>query len=89
MYIFKTDILINETWFHTSLKFFGHENGGDMFLRNVGLLSTDYMTLYIRRKNTTRYHQFIEILRLIIMLKEAPIGFCPQPTFIPFLENLF
>jgi hypothetical protein len=30
--------------------FFGPENGGDMFLRNVGWLLTDYTTLYPRRQ---------------------------------------
>jgi hypothetical protein len=29
--------------------FFETENGSDMFFRNVGLLSTDYMGLYFRR----------------------------------------
>jgi hypothetical protein len=29
--------------------FFGPEDGGDIFLLNVGLLSTDHMTLYPRR----------------------------------------
>jgi hypothetical protein len=28
---------------------FDPENGGNMFLRNVGLFSTDYMLLYARR----------------------------------------
>jgi hypothetical protein len=30
--------------------FFDPEDGGDMFLRDVGWLSTDYMALYPRRK---------------------------------------
>jgi hypothetical protein len=29
------------------------EDGGDMFLRNVGCLSTDYTALYPRRKNSS------------------------------------
>jgi hypothetical protein len=29
--------------------FFDTENGGEMFLRNVGCLSTDYMALYPRK----------------------------------------
>jgi hypothetical protein len=29
--------------------FFDREDGGDVFLRNVGRLSTDYMALYPRR----------------------------------------
>jgi hypothetical protein len=29
--------------------FYDLENGGDIFLRNVGLLSTDYTALYPRR----------------------------------------
>jgi hypothetical protein len=33
--------------------FFDPEDGGDMFLRNVSLLSTDYMALYPRRHNKT------------------------------------
>jgi hypothetical protein len=31
--------------------FFNPEDGGDMFLRNVGWLSTEYMALYPRRQN--------------------------------------
>jgi hypothetical protein len=31
--------------------FFDPEDGGDMFLRNVGWLSADYTTLYPRRQN--------------------------------------
>jgi hypothetical protein len=31
--------------------FLDPEDGGDMFLRNVGLLSTDYMALYARGEN--------------------------------------
>jgi hypothetical protein len=41
------------TYFHAGfflgLFFFGPEDGGDMFLRYVGCLSTDYMALYARR----------------------------------------
>jgi hypothetical protein len=29
--------------------FFNPEDGGDMFLRNVYLFSTNYVTLYLRR----------------------------------------
>jgi hypothetical protein len=34
--------------------FFVREDGGDMFLRNVGWLSTDYMPLYPMRQNTSQ-----------------------------------
>jgi hypothetical protein len=34
--------------------FFDHENGGDMFLRNIGWLSTDYTALYPRRYDHCR-----------------------------------
>jgi hypothetical protein len=33
--------------------FFGPEDGGYMFLRNVDRLSTDYMALYTRRQNSS------------------------------------
>jgi hypothetical protein len=33
----------------TALFFLDPEDGGDMFLRNVGWLSTDYKALYLRR----------------------------------------
>jgi hypothetical protein len=33
-------------------------DGGCMFLRNVGCLSTDYTTLYPRRQNSTE-HMFL------------------------------
>jgi hypothetical protein len=32
--------------------FFDPEDGSDMLLRNVGLLSTDYTALYPRRQNS-------------------------------------
>jgi hypothetical protein len=41
------------TCFHAGILlclFFDPEDGGDMFLRNVGRLSTDYTALYPRRK---------------------------------------
>jgi hypothetical protein len=34
--------------------FFSHEDVGDMFLRNVDWLSTDYMVLYPRRQNSSK-----------------------------------
>jgi hypothetical protein len=34
--------------------FFDPEDGGEMFLQNAGLLSTDYMALYTRRYNSSR-----------------------------------
>jgi hypothetical protein len=40
------------TCFHAGIflgLFFDPEDGGDMFLRNVGLLSTDYTALYPRK----------------------------------------
>jgi hypothetical protein len=33
--------------------FFGPEDRGDMFLRKVGCLSTDYTVLYPRRQNSS------------------------------------
>jgi hypothetical protein len=42
------------TWFHAGLLlglFFDPEDGSNMFLWNVGLLSTDYMALYSKRCN--------------------------------------
>jgi hypothetical protein len=35
---------------------FDPEYGGDMFLRNVGCLSTDYTALYLRRQNSSWPH---------------------------------
>jgi hypothetical protein len=34
--------------------FFEPEDGGDIFLRNIGWLSTDYTVLYLRRQNFYR-----------------------------------
>jgi hypothetical protein len=34
--------------------FFDPEDGSDMFIRNVGWLSTDYTALYPRRQNSSR-----------------------------------
>jgi hypothetical protein len=45
--------------------FFDLEDGGDMFLRNVGLLSRDYTALYPRRQyslylySPTRHHGLV------------------------------
>jgi hypothetical protein len=36
---------------------FDPEGGGDMLLRNVGGLSTDYTALYPRRENSEGYEQ--------------------------------
>jgi hypothetical protein len=33
--------------------FFDHGDGGEMFFRNVGWLSTDYTALYPRRQNSS------------------------------------
>jgi hypothetical protein len=34
--------------------FFDPEDGGDMFLRSVSLLTTDYVALYARRQNSSQ-----------------------------------
>jgi hypothetical protein len=47
--IYIPDILAICFYSGTFLGLFGPEDGGDMFLRNVGWLSTDYMALYPRR----------------------------------------
>jgi hypothetical protein len=43
------------TCFHVAFLlglFFNLEDGGNMFLQNVGLLSTNYTALYTRRRNS-------------------------------------
>jgi hypothetical protein len=42
------------TCFHAGilLGLFDPEDGGDMFLRNVGLFSTDYTALYLRENSS-------------------------------------
>jgi hypothetical protein len=40
---------------------FDPEDGGDMFLRNGGLLSADYTALYARRYNSRQNHSCFEI----------------------------
>jgi hypothetical protein len=42
------------------LCFFDHEDGGDMFLRNLGSLATDYTALYHRRQYSSNVSQFGE-----------------------------
>jgi hypothetical protein len=47
--------------------FFDPEDGGDMFVQNVGRLSTDYTALFLRRYNSSvreRLKQSIELLFL-------------------------
>jgi hypothetical protein len=44
-YLFRAGILL--------VLFFNPEVGGDMFLRNVGWLSTDYTALYPKRYNSS------------------------------------
>jgi hypothetical protein len=43
--------------------FFDPEDGGDMFLRNVGLLSTDYTALYPRGQKSSEC-QLLHIFQL-------------------------
>jgi hypothetical protein len=38
--------------------FFDPEDGGDMFLRNVGSISMDYKASYPRRQNSSRFIYF-------------------------------
>jgi hypothetical protein len=49
------------TYFHTGilLGLFDPEDGGDMFLRNVGSLSTDYRALYPRKQYSSVILKFI------------------------------
>jgi hypothetical protein len=45
--------------FHFGLSlgsFFGHENGGNIFLGNDDRLSTDYVILYPKRQNVHKHH---------------------------------
>jgi hypothetical protein len=51
MYIFSCNLL------HTGLLlglFFDIEAGGDIFLRNIDLFSTDYTALYLRRQISSK-----------------------------------
>jgi hypothetical protein len=41
--------------------FFYTENGGDMFLRNIGWLSTDYTALYPRRYKSSCLKVFVMV----------------------------
>jgi hypothetical protein len=50
-----------ETCFHAAflLGLFLHpEDGGDMFLQNVGWLSTDYTALYSKRQYSSEFSNF-------------------------------
>jgi hypothetical protein len=46
------------TCFHArpSLGLFYPEDGGDIFFRNIGWLSTDYTVLYLRKRGMTMDH---------------------------------
>jgi hypothetical protein len=48
--------------------FFDHEDGGDMFLRKVRWLSTDYMALYSRRCNSLQEICLLLAVRLFGLL---------------------
>jgi hypothetical protein len=55
-------------WFRSGFLldlFFDPEDGGDMFLRNVGWLSTDYMALYTRRQCSPN-KKFIILVKFIL-----------------------
>jgi hypothetical protein len=79
------------TCFHAGFllgSFFDPEYGGDMFFRNIGSLSTDYMALYPRRHNFSRYrwsvvltskscyifadHHMVSSLGLLSLRKQFP-----------------
>jgi hypothetical protein len=47
--------------------FFDPEDGGDMFLRNVSWLSTDYTALYLRRWYSSKTFKFINLLKSIFV----------------------
>jgi hypothetical protein len=53
-------VALLSTFFHTGFLlglFFNPEDGGDMFLRNVGWLSTDYTARYIPEDRTLHEHR--------------------------------
>jgi hypothetical protein len=50
---YRNSLSLLRTCFHASFLlgiFFDPEDEGDMFLRNVGMLSVEYSSLYSRRK---------------------------------------
>jgi hypothetical protein len=57
-------------------------DGGDMFLRNIGSLSTDYTALYPRRQNSSSQREFPCLSRpetprqVLITNKAMLIAFC-------------
>jgi hypothetical protein len=49
--------------FHSSFLrgvFFDPEYGGDIFLRNMGLLLTEFTALYPRRQNSSEHEHFLD-----------------------------
>jgi hypothetical protein len=49
----------------TSMKHvFYPEDGGDVFLRNVGRFSTDYMALFARKHNSSYDKHFLDVMLL-------------------------
>lgn len=46
----QSSCLLSASWWFLAFLHLGHENGGNMFLRNVGWISPDYTALYPRRQ---------------------------------------
>jgi hypothetical protein len=53
-------------------RFIDPEDGGDMFLRKVGLFSTDYTALYPRRCENDRPYEYIQIIEYDAVLTTVP-----------------
>jgi hypothetical protein len=51
--------------------FFDPEDGGDMILRNVGCLSTDYTALYPRRQYYSKRPEYLKLKRCTAFLYGA------------------
>jgi hypothetical protein len=54
--------------------FFDPEDGGDMFLRNVGCISTDYTASHPRRWHSLLIYLFIYLFIIIIMVITEWVG---------------
>lgn len=53
---------------------FNPEDGGDMFLENIGSLLSDYISLHLKRQNSSSNHKTTTISLLVISVSNKQVN---------------